>query len=188
MALRFCSFVLVILVASLAFAVQPAATVNNDFIHKQFGDSCRLEAGFSALTGDLDGDGVEDVVIPAHCTKPMMDQAENNFHVIDPYYTFFGYGNPKVTSEFATEDPAARGIVLLIIHGDGPEAWRSETPKAKFMIINFPYKSLVIKKLTTHKKVIMAIYAEETGSDEMTSVLSWDGKKYKYTPLGSSLE
>jgi hypothetical protein len=82
----------------------------------------------------------------------------------------------------------ARGIVLLIIHGDGPEAWRSETPKAKFMIINFPYKSLVIKKLTTRKKVIMAIYAEETGSDEMTSVLSWDGKKYKYTPLGSSLE
>jgi hypothetical protein len=188
MGLRNCSLVLVFFAASLAYAVQPVANVDNDFVQKAFGDSCKLQPGFSALTGDLDGDGIEDIVIPAHCTKPMMDQAENGFRVEDPYYTFFGYGNPKVTSEFSTEDPAARGIVLLIIHGDGPEAWRSDTPKAKFMIINLPYKSLVIKKMTTRKKTIMAIYAEETSSDEMTSALYWDGKKYKYMPLGSSLE
>lgn len=188
MALRFCGFVLVFFAASLAFAVQPVANVDNEFVQKQFGDSCKLQPGFSALTGDLDGDGVEDIVIPAHCTKPMMDQAENGFRVEDPYYTFFGYGNPKVTSEFATEDPAARGIVLLIIHGDGPEAWRSEAPKAKFMIINMPYKSLVIKKMAARKKNIMAIYAEETGADGMTSALYFDGKKYKYVPLGSSME
>jgi hypothetical protein len=34
----------------------------------------------------------------------------------------------------------------------------------------------------------MAIYVEETGSDQMTSVIFWDGKRYKYEPLGSSLE
>ena len=188
MALRFCSFVLVFLAASLAFAVQPVAPVDNDFVQKQFGSSCKLEAGFSPIVGDLDGDGVEDIVIPAHCTKPMLDEAENNFRVQDPYYTYFGYGNPKITSGFASEDPVARGVVLLIIHGNGPEAWRSETPKAKFMIINYPYKSIVVKKMAAHKKTIMAIYAEETGAEQMTSALFWDGKKYKYTPLGSGME
>lgn len=188
MALRFCGSVLVLFAASLAFAVQPLAPVDNDFVQKQFGESCKLEPGFSPITGDLDGDGVEDIVIPAHCTKPMLDQAENGFRVEDPYYSFFGYGNPKITSEFASEDPDRRGVVLLIIHGAGPEAWRAETPKAKFMIINFPYKSIMVKKMAARKKTILAIYAEETGSDQMTSALYWDGKKYKYTPLGSSME
>jgi len=51
-----------------------------------------------------------------------------------------------------------------------------------------PYKSLVIKKMAARKKTIMAIYAEETSSDGMTSALYFDGKKYKYMPLGSSME
>jgi hypothetical protein len=188
MPFRFCGFALVLLAASLALAVQPVAPVDNDFVQKQFGLSCKLEPGFSPITGDLDGDGIEDVVIPARCTKPMLDQAEDNFRVIDPYYTYFGYGNPKITSEFASEDPMARGVVLLIIHGAGPEAWRSDTPKAKFMVINFPYKAIAVKKMPAHKKTILAIYAEETGADQMESALFWDGKKYRYTPLGSGME
>lgn len=179
---------LVLLSTSFVFALQPSTPVDNDFIQKQFGSSCKLEPGFSAITGDLDGDGIEDVVIPARCTKPMLDQAEDNFRVVDPYYSFFGYGNPKITSEFASEDPAARGVVLLVIHGDGPEAWHAETPKAKFMIINFPYKTIAVKKMAVHKRTVMAIYAEETGADQMESALFWDGKKYRYTPLGSGME
>jgi len=178
----------VLLAASLAFAVHPVVNVDNDFVQKEFSTTCKVEPGLPAVTGDLNGDGVEDVVIPARCTNPMIDQAENSFVVQDPYYTFFGYGNPKITSGFATEDPAQRGVVLLIIHGDGPEAWRSGTPKAKFLIINLPYKSIVIKKLASHKKTIMAVYAEETGGDQITSAIFWDGKKYKYTPMGSNME
>jgi hypothetical protein len=188
MALRFSSLLLVFFAASLAFAVTPVATVDNDFVQKTFSATCKVEPGLPAVTGDLNGDGVEDVAIPARCTNPVIDQSENNFVVQDPYYTFFGYGDPKITSGFATEDPAQRGVVLLIIHGDGPEAWRSATPKAKFLIINLPYKSIVIRKLGSKKKSVMAIYAEETGGDQMTSALFWDGKKYKYTPLGSSME
>jgi hypothetical protein len=34
----------------------------------------------------------------------------------------------------------------------------------------------------------MGIYIEEATGDEMTSALFWDGKKYRYDPLGSSME
>jgi len=40
-----------------------------------------------------------------------------------------------------------------------------------------------VKKLTVKKKNVMAIYAEETGGDRMTSATFWDGKKYRYSQL-----
>ncbi len=176
-------------------AAQPASvlpvakpTVDNDFVQKQFGSTCVL-IGLPPLTADLDNDGVEDIVIPAKCTNPMMDQAENSFVVVDPYNSFFGYGNPKVTTQFASEDPYRRGYTLLVIHGAGAEAWHSAIPKAKFLIVNLPFKQVVVKKMTVKKnKTIMGIFAEETGGDQATSVIFWDGKRYKYQPLGSSME
>ena len=144
-------------------------------------------AGPPQLKADLDGDGVEDLVVAARCTNPMADQAEDNFTVVDPYNSFFGYGNTKITSQFASEDPAMRGLVLLVIHGTGEEAWRAATPKAKFVIMNLPFKQIAVKKLKVRKKSVMAIYAEETGADRMTSATFWDGKKYRYQPIGSSM-
>ncbi len=164
------------------------STVDDDFIQKQFGSTCKLMPGPPQLKADLDGDGVEDLVVAAHCTNPLTDQADDNFTVIDPYNAFFGYGNTKITTQFASEDPATRGLVLLVIHGDGPEAWRAATPKAKFVIINLPFKQIAVKKLSVKKKTVMAIYAEETGGDRMTSATFWDGKKYRYQPIGSSMD
>jgi len=161
--------------------------VNNDFIQKQFGSNCK-QTGMAAIKADLDGDGVEDIVIPARCTNPMMDQAEENYLVVDPYNAFFGYGNPQVTTQFASDDPERRGFSLLVIHGAGPEAWHSANPKAKFMIVNLPFKDIYVKKLVVKKKDRMAIYVEETGAGAMTSVLVWDGKKYRYQPMGSTME
>jgi hypothetical protein len=34
----------------------------------------------------------------------------------------------------------------------------------------------------------MGIYVDETGGDAMTSVLFWDGRKYRYQPMGSNME
>jgi hypothetical protein len=118
----------------------------------------------------------------------MLDQAEHAYKVVDPYNSFFGYGNPKVTSAFASEDPARRGLALLVIHGAGPEAWRSATPKAKFLIINLPFQQIMVKKLAVRKKMVTAIYAEESGGEKAISAMFWDGKKYKYQPLGSTME
>jgi hypothetical protein len=180
---------------SAALAAQPASippparpTVDNAFIQKQFGSTCTL-IGINPLIADLDSDGVEDIVIPARCTNPMMDQAEDSFVVVDPYNSFFGYGNPKITTQFSTDDPQHRGYSLLVIHGLGPDAWHSTTPKAKFLIVNLPFKNVVVKKMAIKKKkTVMGIFAEETGGDQATSVVYWDGKRYKYTPLGSSME
>jgi hypothetical protein len=109
--------------------------------------------------------------------------------VQDPYNGFFGYGNPKITTQFSTEDPARRGYSLLVIHGAGPDAWRSPTPKAKYMIVNVPFKDVLLKKMAlSKKKTVMAIFTEETGGDQMTSIVYWDGRRYKYQPMGSSLE
>ncbi len=176
--------------SAMAASVPPTAkpTVDNDFVQKQFGATCSL-IGIEPLIADLDGDGIEDIVIPARCTNPMMDQVENSFVVVDPYNSFFGYGNPKVTTQFASDDPERRGYSLLVIHGAGSEAWHSATPKAKFIIVNLPFKQVVVKKMAIRKKKpIMGIFTEETGGDQSTSVIFWDGKRYKYQPLGSSME
>jgi hypothetical protein len=172
--------------ASLPPVAKPA--VDNAFVQKQFGSTCSL-IGIEPLTADLDSDGIEDIVIPARCTNPMMDQVEDSFVVVDPYNSFFGYGNPKVTTQFSSDDPEHRGYSLLVIHGAGAEAWHSATPKAKFIIVNLPFKQVVVKKLAIKKKkLIMGIFTEETGGDQATSVVFWDGRKYKYQPLGSSME
>jgi len=171
-------------------AAKPAApVVTDDFIQKQFGETCKLMPGPAPLTADFDGDGIEDVVIAARCTNPLMDETEKNYKVIDPYDAYFGYGDPKISIRFASEDPATRGVVLLVIHGKGPEAWRAETPKAKFIIINLPFKEVMVKKLPFHKKTIPAIFAAEAHEGEGTiSAVFWDGKKYRYQPMGSTME
>jgi hypothetical protein len=100
-----------------------------------------------------------------------------------------GYSDIKVTSTFASDEPERRGVSLLIVHGTGKDAWRTETPKAKFLLINLPFKILTVKRLALKKKTVLGIYMEEQGEGENTSsVLYWDGKKYRYQMLGSDME
>jgi hypothetical protein len=182
---------LLLLLFSLPAAAQQAKTtflVDDNFVQKQFGSTCNLIAGSQPMIADLDGDGIDDFVITAHCKNPVIDQGDDNFIIIDPYNAYFGYGDPRVTSQFASEDPKTRGQVLLVIHGNGPDAWHADKPKAKFVIINLPFKQVTLRKLAIKKKTVVAIYAEESGAEETTSATFWDGRKYRYSPLGSGLE
>ena len=170
-------------------AKSPSPTVTDELIHKQFGDNCSLLAGPPQFVADLDDDGIDDLVVAAKCKNPMADKDEYSFVVADPYDTSLGYSDVKVTSTFASDAPERRGISLLIIHGTEKDAWRAETPKAKFLLINLPFKTLTVKRLALKKKTILGIYMEETGEGEDTSsVVFWDGKKYLYQQLGSALE
>lgn len=172
-----------------AHAKSPSPPVTDDLIQKQFGDNCSLLPGPPQFVADLDGDGIDDLVVAARCKNPMSDKDEYNFVVADPYDSFLGYSDVRVTSTFASDAPERRGVCLLIIHGAGKDAWRAETPKAKFLLINLPFKTLAVKRLVMKKRTVLGIYMEETGEGEDTSsVLFWDGKKYRYQMLGSSLD
>ncbi len=179
---------LCVVLPSLAAAEAPSENrkVDAAFVHAQFGDDFTILPEIPAVYGDLDGDGVEDVVIAARCKNPLPNQAEHNYTVIDPYYDFFGFGDPKMTTTFSEPDPARRGLVVLIIHGQGPKAWQSETPKAKFVVVNLPYKTLTVRKMRTKKKAIEAVYIEESSEMENSSALFFDGKKFRYVPMGGS--
>lgn len=167
----------------------PSPAVNDDFVHRQFGDNCSLLPGPAQFVADLDGDGIEDLAVVAKCKNPMADRDEHNFIVADPYDNFLGFGDVKVTSTFASDDPERRGISLLIIHGAEKDGWKSDTPKAKFVLINLPFKTLTVKRLSVKKRNTLGIFMEEQGEGEdSSSVIFWDGKKYHYQMLGSSLE
>jgi hypothetical protein len=172
-----------------AHAKSPSPAVTDELIHKQFGDNCSLLPGPPQFVADMDDDGIEDLVVAARCKNPMADKDEYSFVVADPYNTFLGYSDVKVTSTFSSDEPERRGLSLLIIHGAEKDAWRAETPKAKFLLINLPFKSLTVKRLAMKKKTILGVYMEEKGEGEETSsVVFWDGKKYRYQQLGSTLE
>jgi hypothetical protein len=170
-------------------AKSPVPAVTDEFIQKQFGDNCSLLGGPPQFVADLDGDGVDDLLVAARCKNPMADRDEYNFVVADPYDSFLGFGDVRVTSTFASDEPERRGVSLLIIHGAGKDAWRNSTPKAKFVLINLPFKSLAVKRLSLKKKTVLGVFMEETGEGENTSsVIFWDGKKYRYQMLGSAMD
>jgi hypothetical protein len=56
-------------------------------------------------------------------------------------------------------------------------------------MINLPFKTLAVKKLEVKKRTILGVYMEERGEGENTSsVVFWDGKKYRYQIVGSNFE
>jgi hypothetical protein len=172
-----------------AHATSPSPAVTDELIHKQFGDNCSLLAGPRQFVADMDDDGFLDLVVAAKCKNPMADKDEFSFVVADPYDSFLGYSDVKVTSTFASDEPDRRGICLLVIHGTEKDGWQAEKPKGKFVLINLPFKALTVKRLALKKKTILGVYMEEKGEGEDTSsVVYWDGKKYKYQNLGSTLE
>jgi hypothetical protein len=118
----------------------------------------------------------------------MADQAEYGFHVTDPFNSYMGFGNVKLTSTFASDDPQRKGVSLLIVQGTGAEAWRSDKTKTKFLMINLPFQTLTVKRLELKKRTVLGIYMEERSEGAATSsVIFWDGKKYRYQVLGADL-
>jgi hypothetical protein len=168
---------------------QPAASkIDDDFVKNQFGNQFTMLSEIQPVIGDLDGDGAEDVAIAARCKNPMLDQSAHGYIVVDPYDDFYGYGDPKITTTFSEAVPERRGLVVLIIHGKGPEGWHAATPKAKFVIVNLPYKGISVRKMKLRKKTVDAVYIEESGDTGESSALFFDGKKFKYVPMGGDME
>jgi hypothetical protein len=138
------------------------------------------------LTADLDGDGVEDAVIVTRSSKPLTRQLEFNYTVVDPYFTYYGFGDPKITATLNSEDPT-QNFIVCIIHGSGAQAWRAPVPKSKYVVVNLPFDSLSITHVLAKKKsppiAALSLDAVEASAG---SVIFWDGKKYKWRDLGAA--
>jgi hypothetical protein len=164
-------------------------------VKEQFGPDCKVAMERSSivvnyrtktddkwnpfLTADLDHDGVPDAVIIARCENPVARKDEFGYVMTDPYMAYHGYGDPKITQEFASGDPM-QGHVVLIIHGAGAEGWRAAKPKAKFLVLNLPFNKLDITHVVAKKgkPPVDALLLQE--GETMSSVVWWDGKKYRW--------
>jgi hypothetical protein len=157
----------------------------NDLIHRQFGDGFMLVADAEPpiLTGDFDGDGIEDVAFVASAKKLPHVDTSAGYHMIDPYDDFFGFSNPQVTVRFNGAEPD-RARYLLIVHGSGPEAWHASSPKSKYVVINLPFDSLEVTEFRWKKKKKPIVGIEATETATLSSMLFWDGKKYRWQPTG----
>lgn len=157
----------------------------NDLIHRQFGEAFMLVADAEPpiLVGDFDGDGIEDVAFVASAKKLPHVEAGTGYHMIDPYDDFFGFSNPQVTIRFNGAEPD-RARYLLIVHGSGPDAWHASSPKSKYVVINLPFDSLEVTEFRWKKKKKPIVGIEATETATLSSMLFWDGKKYRWQPTG----
>lgn len=135
------------------------------------------------LTGDFNGDGIEDAIIIVRNKNPNIGADAYNYKVLDVYNGHFGYGDPQVTTSFNADDPI-HNLSLIIIHGAGKDAWHAAEPKAKFVLLNIPFLKVSIARAMLKKKPLNAIRVDET--DSISSLVLWDGKKYHYIPGGGT--
>ena len=109
----------------------------------------------------------------------MPDSYIFKYAVIDPYTSYFGFGNPAITSNFNTSDPK-RNHVLLVIFGAGADGWHAATPKAKFVMINVPFDSIEVGRMLVKKNKPPIFVIKTRESQIMDSAVFWDVKKKKW--------
>lgn len=140
-----------------------------------------VEPWLTYFTADLDGDGVEDLVVVTRCNDPLIGAADFDYTVVDPYYASNGYGNPRITAQFSSGDPGRNNLVLILL-GNGPEGWKAETPKAKWVLINLPFDHIASSHVILGKKKkarkIAALGLEE--NEGGASLVFWDGKRWRW--------
>jgi hypothetical protein len=144
---------------------------------QQFGDTFTIPPKFahSVLIADFDGDGVEDLAFVADSKDPLPDSYSFKYEVADPYYSYFGVGDPRFTSSFKADPEHAHH--LLVIFGNGKEGWRAATPKAKFVLINVPFDTVELGRMFVSKKKPPIFVIKALESRIMDSAVFWDAKK-----------
>lgn len=174
--MRWIPVLLLFVSATMAQEPAPSKFDAQAYVARQFGIAFQAAAEIAPMFGDFDGDGVQDVAIVATNKNPMSDAGGSAYKVSDPYNSYFGFGDPKITIQFGAKDPGASRHILIA------HSWQQETPKAKFVIVNLPFKTIELSHFTYKKKTSDALIAHEVGG--LSSAVFWDGKKkYRWEPL-----
>jgi hypothetical protein len=140
--------------ATLSAQIAPAPAPDARQLASLFGSAFTVDPKFPVITADLDRDGKEDAVVVVSTENPLLDEIEFGYKVVDPYNTYFGFGDPKVTAQFSAQEINPR--VLLVVHN-----WRA--PVRKFAIINIQFDKVSVGRFIpkTAKKPIASIRAED---------------------------
>ena len=179
--------------APAAVAIPPEIT---EVVAKQFGPAFEIATERSPVKvtylhppveppwipyfrADLDGDGVEDLVVIARCSNPLAGQADFDYTVVDPYYAANGYGNPKVTAAFSSGIPGRNNLVLVLL-GAGAEGWRAEKPRGKWVLINLPFDRVLPSHVELKKGHKLAALGLEENDEGGSSVVYWDGGHWRW--------
>jgi len=158
----------------------PALTDPAAYVASQFGASFKLDPKVPPMFGDLDGDGKEDLVLVGTSSTPLMSKEQFNFRVEDPYDSYFGTGDTRITSQFTLHfDGSSR--CFLVVFG-----WREPPSKSKqvskFVLINTPFESASIVNLRFKKKNIQAIEAVDRST--LHALVFWDGRRWRWSAQG----
>ena len=169
--------------SAAATADQPPASELQTIVATQFGPQFTLVQQFPVLVGDFNGDGSEDAVFVANSSGGVQGSS-GRFHVSDPSSDYFGVGDPRITSQFASMTPGGPRY-LLIIHGNGKDGWRAKEPKERFVLINVAFERISVGRVTRKKKLLDDISVEE--SDGLNSFVYWNGRGYTWQPGAAQL-
>lgn len=178
----------VLLLAAPARAQQPAhkgGMIQDPaaFAAAEFGAGCKLDRAFAPLYGDLDGDGLEDVVLVAKCTSVLAGEKGFGYKVVDPYDAYYGNGDPTITTQFTLHfDGSARNLLIVF-------DWRHETPAkkplkppTKFIIINLPFEKLNVIDFRSKKMQYQTI--ETIDRTTLHALVIYTNRKWVWAAQG----
>lgn len=150
-------------------------------VKQQFGPAFTVSTSLqlTVITADFDGDGVQDVAIVADSKDPLPDSYDFKYQVADPYNSYFGFGDPRLTASNSKNDPG-HSHNLLVIFGAGADAWHAATPKAKFVLINVPFDSVEVGRMMVKKNKPPIFVIRAVESQLMDSNVFWDARKKRW--------
>lgn len=145
-------------------------------VARELGSHLKLAPKFQPMFGDFDGDGVEDLAVVV-TGNPALDQAAHDYKLIDPYDSFFGFGDAKLMMSFPVHAEEEARYVAII------HQWQAAHPKVKFVIVNLPFEQIEVGSARWRKKVVSALFTTDTTG--VHAQVFWDGHKYRWVAAGA---
>jgi hypothetical protein len=182
-ALRRLAFCLLLASPALAQPAPPAPQLADPaaYVASQFGSTFKLDSQIPPMFGDLDGDGNEDLVLVGTSSTPLLSQEQFGFKVQDPYDSYFGTGDTRITSQFALHFDGSSRCILIVFGWRLPPPKKSK-PVSKFVLINTPFESASIVNLRLKKKNLQAI--EVIDRTTLHALVLWDGRRWRWSAQG----